>query len=111
MSGLKSTTGEPVSGLEHLSQSIRIILSTPLGTRVMRRDFGSRLPDLVDAPANAATILDIRAATAEAILRWEPRFEPEQIDVTLGVGRVEIEMSGLFLPDGRSVNLEGIVVA
>ena len=50
MIGLNATNGQALSGLDHLRQSIRDILTTRIGTRVMRRDYGSRLPDLVDSP-------------------------------------------------------------
>ncbi|NKD46356.1 phage baseplate protein, partial [Haematospirillum jordaniae] len=69
MNGTNAKTGKPLSGLDHLSQSIRDILTTPVGSRVMRRDYGSRLPSLVDAPVNRSTILELYAATAEALAR------------------------------------------
>ncbi len=48
--GMNAATGRNLTGLDHLHQSIADILSTPIGTRVMRRDYGSRLPELIDAP-------------------------------------------------------------
>ena len=48
MLGINAYTGESLSGLDHLRQSIADILSTPLNTRVMRRDYGSRIPELID---------------------------------------------------------------
>ena len=51
MIGLNSHKGKRLDGLSHLHQSIRDILTTRRGTRVMRRDYGSRLPELVDNPA------------------------------------------------------------
>lgn len=41
MRGMNSETGKTISGIEHLKQSIVDILTTPVGTRVMRRDYGS----------------------------------------------------------------------
>ena len=41
-------TGAAISTVEHIGQSIRDILTTRLGTRVMRREYGSLLPELVD---------------------------------------------------------------
>lgn len=35
---------------EHLKQSVRDILTTPLASRVMRREYGSLVPDLIDEP-------------------------------------------------------------
>lgn len=41
----------------------------------MRRDYGSVIPDLIDQPLNQATLLRLYAATAAAIMKWEPRFK------------------------------------
>ncbi|NYZ70451.1 baseplate assembly protein W, partial [Endozoicomonas sp. SM1973] len=50
MQGTHRLTGKPLSNLDHLRQSITDILTTRIGTRLMRRDYGSRLPELVDRP-------------------------------------------------------------
>lgn len=74
MTGMNRITGKPISGTEAIAQSISTILTTPLRSRVMRRDFGSELPRLIAAPLNAHTRALICAATAGAIARWEPRI-------------------------------------
>lgn len=79
MRGIDARTGKPLSGLAHLRQSIRDILTTPLGSRVMRRTYGSRLFDLVDNPLNEQTVIEIFAATAEALIRWEPRIRVTRV--------------------------------
>ena len=66
-------TGEPINELDHIFQSVEMILTTPIGTRVMRRDFGSLVPLLIDGPINPSTITAIYAAANEAIATWEPR--------------------------------------
>ena len=72
MKGMNAKTGRATTGLDHLYQSIDKILTTPIGTRIARRDFGSELPELVDAPNNATTRVRLYAATATALMRWEP---------------------------------------
>jgi len=72
MQGMSISSGKALSGTEHLIQSIEDVLSTPIGTRVMRRDYGSRLPELIDAPLNESTTIEIYAATAVALKRWLP---------------------------------------
>ena len=52
-----------------------MILTTPIGSRVMRREFGSNLPRLIGEPLNPSTLTAIYAATNEAIATWEPRVE------------------------------------
>jgi phage baseplate assembly protein W len=111
MDGINATTGKPLGGIAHLRQSIRDILTTPIGTRVMRRDYGSELPRLVDAPMNQSTIMRIIAATAGALDRWEPRFKLIQCKVVAAApGRVELDLIGKYLPDGREITLDGIEV-
>lgn len=71
--GLNAADGRQLADLEHIRQSIRDILTTPIGTRVMRRAYGSMIPDLIDQPLHGATLLRLSAATYVAMLRWEPR--------------------------------------
>jgi len=76
---MDARTGKAIDGEAHLAQSIGDILGTPLGSRVMLRDYGSLLFDLIDQPLNAATAMLIRAATAVAIRRWEPRIKVSRV--------------------------------
>lgn len=79
--GMNRTDGTSLDGDAHLAQSIGDILSTPIGTRVMRRDYGSLLFELVDRPLNPATILLCVMATALAVARWEPRIAVRQVQI------------------------------
>ena len=111
MRGVDAKTGKPLDGIAHLRQSVRDILTTPLGSRVMRRDYGSRLFDLVDAPLNAQTIVDLYAATAEALIRWEPRLQVQQVQArSLTAGSIEIDLTAIYVPTGQPVFLDGILV-
>ena len=112
MVGMNSQTGKPLSGLAHLRQSIRDILTTPIGSRVMRRDYGSRLFDLIDAPGAGGTLVDLYAAVAEALENWEPRFRLSRVrhDGVSADGRLRLTLTGEYLPEGREVQLEGLVL-
>lgn len=96
MIGMNDTTGKTLDGTAHLEQSIGKILGTPLGTRTMRRDFGSMLFDLIDRPINAATVMLLRAATAVALRQWEPRIAISKVGVsgTFAAGNLTISISG-----------------
>lgn len=108
--GMDNTTGRGLDGLGHLFQSIRDILTTPIGSRVMRREYGSRLFELIDRPVNSALLVDIYAAVAEALDRWEPRFKLTHVVATFAEpGRLEIDLKGVYRPDGREITLEGVV--
>ena len=65
--GMNQTNGKALEGLAHLVRSIADILTTPMGSKVMRRDYSSRLFELIDAPLNEATRAEIYATTAEAL--------------------------------------------
>lgn len=82
MIGMDRRTGKRLSGVEHLAQSIGDILTTPIGSRVARRDYGSHLPELIDQPMNAAGRLRLYAATALALLRWEPRISVSRVELS-----------------------------
>lgn len=79
MAGLNRHTGRAIDGLEHIRQSMADILTTPIGSRVMRREYGSLLPELIDQPLTEATLLQAYAASVMALLRWEPRIRIERI--------------------------------
>ena len=108
--GMNAETGRELTGLEHLKQSIADILNTPIGSRVMRRDYGSRLFELIDAPINRSTVVDIVAETAEALMKWEDRLVVSAVDVTGGVvGQIVLRITGKYKLDGKTIQLDGIV--
>ncbi len=111
MNGINSQTGKKLSGIDHLRQSIGDILSTRKGTRVMRRDYGSDIPGLIDAPINQHTVALIQMAAVDAIDKHEPRLRLDALNVLKAKpGLIEIEVTGEYLPDGRPVTLDGILV-
>lgn len=109
--GMNAETGRELTELEHLKQSIADILNTPIGSRIMRRDYGSRLFELIDAPINRSTVVDIVAETAEALMKWEDRLVVSAVDVTGAVvGQIVLRITGKYKLDGKTVQLDGIVV-
>jgi len=69
---------------EKIRQSIRIILSTAKGERVMRPEFGCGIHDYVFAVANASTMTSIESAVREALIMWEARIEVISVEATSG---------------------------
>ncbi len=69
-----------VSDDDKIAQSIFITLSTPIGQRVMRPTFGSRLHELVFAPSNPETLGLAELYVKEALEFWDPRVEVPQIN-------------------------------
>jgi Bacteriophage baseplate protein W len=74
--GLKRARGN-----DDIAEAINLILSTPIGQRFMRPEFGSRIHELVFAPMNASTFGTARHYVEEALGYWEPRIEVDTIDV------------------------------
>ncbi|HCE6032039.1 TPA: GPW/gp25 family protein [Pseudomonas aeruginosa] len=105
MIGLDRRTGQPLTGVAHLKQSIEDILTTPLGTRRMRPEYGSKLRRLVDLPVNDGWKSAVQAEVARALGRWEPRLRLERVRVVAVMGgRIDLELAGVYL--GDSVMLE-----
>ena len=70
------------AGAQKVEESIRIILGTQYGERVMRPAFGCNLRSLAFAPNNAATANLARHFVEEGLTRWEPRILLDQVTVT-----------------------------
>ncbi|WEI04087.1 GPW/gp25 family protein [Acinetobacter johnsonii] len=110
--GMNVLNGRSLTGLDHLKQSIADILNTPIGSRMMRRDYGSKLFSLIDAPLNRGTLVDIYAATAEALMKWEDRLLVSAVDITSAqLGQITLKITGKYVLDGKTVQLDGIVVS
>lgn len=102
MSGLNRETGKLLDGWSHVEQSLTVLITTTLGSRVERRDIGSRLPRLVDAPISAHTLVDFYAATAGVIDKWEPRFRLTRVSMGQPeTGHLMIDAEGIYFPRGH----------
>lgn len=105
MSGMNTNTGTKISDWAHIQQSIADILTTPLGSRIMREEYGSLLFELIDAPQNEGLQLQIYNACIMAIQANEPRVliesianaqlftAPEKRSLTLNVLRIDTGMA------------------
>lgn len=100
MIGMDRRTGLPLSGIEHLRQSIEDILSTPLGSRRMRPEYGSKLRRFVDLPVTGGWKSAVQAEVARALGRWEPRLKLERVlVVSLVGGQITFHLTGQYLGD------------
>ncbi len=75
MAGMDRTTGRSLEGWPHVVQSVGVILSTRIGSRLMRRAFGSAVPGLLGRNFVPQTVLKFFTVIAIAIDLWEPRFK------------------------------------
>ncbi|KAB0494015.1 GPW/gp25 family protein [Pseudomonas vancouverensis] len=105
MIGMDRHTGRPISGIEHLRQSVEDILSTPLGSRRMRPEYGSKLRRYVDLPVNAGWKSLVSAEVARALERWERRLKLDRVRVESVLdGQINLVLHGDF--EGSQVILE-----
>jgi phage baseplate assembly protein W len=58
---------------DNVESSLRVLLQTALGERVMRPTFGCGASDLVFAPGSQASLGQLETAVREAVRDWEPR--------------------------------------
>ena len=107
MPGMNVNTGKRLDGIDHIRQSVADIITTPIGSRVMRRDYGSLVPELLDMPMNDALLMQVYAATIIAVTRWEPRIQITGARRTVNTqqhGAVVIELQGRTA-DGQAMNV------
>ena len=78
---LDATGVSTASGPSKVEESIRLILGTQYGERLMRPTFGSNLRTLSFAPNNSSTANLARYYVAEGLARWEPRIEVLEVAV------------------------------
>lgn len=104
-------SGKEIAEIDHLKQSINNILTTPIGSRVMRRDYGSNLFNRIDQPINGELIAQIYLDIVESLFMFEPRFELDQVIVTnITTGKITIDLEGNFLKEGQKIKLENIEI-
>jgi phage baseplate assembly protein W len=67
-----------------VKQSIRLILSTSKGERVMRPDFGAGLERFAFEPDNGLTAILVQQEVKEVLKKYEPRIEVLSVTVDSG---------------------------
>ncbi|HBK4607468.1 TPA: GPW/gp25 family protein [Serratia marcescens] len=95
--GMNNSGTGTLTDADHIWQSANDILLTPIGSRIMRRNYGSLVPDLLDSPQNDVTRLQLMSATVIALAAWEPRLALDTINISYSpTGAVTAEMSGML---------------
>lgn len=100
--GIDRATGRPVGGWPHVAQSLGVIFTTRFGERVMRRWFGSLVPNLLGENMTTETFVKFFAAIGSA-LEQEPRVRLIRV-LPLSVnrnGRAEVRIEIEYRPRGH----------
>jgi phage baseplate assembly protein W len=97
-------TGELIQGWPRCYQSIIVILTTRLNTRLMRLWFGSEFLNAVDKPNNGPVYNASILAALHAINKYEPEFRADRVLLSGAptAGEVEVIIEGVYLPDGQT---------
>lgn len=99
-------TGERLEYIEQIKQSIGDILTTPIGSRVMRREYGSILPELIDRPIDDVLILQCYSAIYSALYQWEDRIIIDNIGIEqVAHGRLQIMLDAALAQTGEQMSL------
>lgn len=100
---MSRATGRPVADkLAAIRQSLHDIFTTPIGSRIQRREYGSLLFQLIDAPMNPANRLRLAAALVDAATRWEPRVTLESAIIEVGMdGKTVLNYRARLLDDAE----------
>lgn len=68
-----------VSSAEDIQQSLRILLSTRIGERVMVADYGCALWSLVFENLTTSLLTRLQDMVERAIVKWEPRIRVDEV--------------------------------
>lgn len=101
--GIAVTTGD-----EKIKESIRLILSTAKGERVMLPEFGCDINEFVFSVINTTTLTMMKSAVREALVQWEPRIEVLGVEVStdnLEHGALHMQVNYKIRATNREDNL------
>lgn len=91
-------------GKKSVAQSIIVILSTYLGERIIEKDFGSTIRNLLfDNPIDIA-VIELRDEINRAILENEPRVRYANVNVSLTPDRRNYDVSVEYIDTEININ-------
>ncbi|MGL5526396.1 MAG: hypothetical protein ACRDCY_21950 [Aeromonas veronii] len=105
-------TGKAIDGLQSLAQRMADALGFPVGALVGRRDYGSRLYELVDRNVSPRWQMKAFIRIAEAVASPANGLEDFKLSAMwverTGEHHITITLSGLWVPLGDNVLIEGV---
>ena len=91
---------------QSIQQSLQDIITTPIGSRVMRREYGSLIFELIAQPINDVLVLKCYSAIYTAISRWEDRISISQIYMSnVKDNGLVFDIEGFSQITGQQMNL------
>lgn len=103
---LRSKKRKYMKYLISIEESIKDILQTPLGTRVMLPEYGSRLCELIDKRIDDEFRANLSWYVIEAVEKWERRVRVDEVRlISLAAHKLKIKLV-LVSGEELSLNLE-----
>lgn len=84
---------------EDIRESIKIILRTNIGERVMLPEFGTTAGEFVFSDNRAERMVALESSVSESLDRWEPRIK----DITVTVSNTDGSKNALEIDIGYTV--------
>jgi phage baseplate assembly protein W len=97
-----------VSGDANVEQSVRIVLLTALGERVMRPGFGTRARSSLFTPGSVQALRMLEVSIRDALVEFEPRVDVESVRAEANVdepSRVDVDVRYLIRRTNSRHNL------
>lgn len=96
-------SGELISGWPRIKQSIFVILTTRLRTRLMRLWWGSDFINIQDKPGNEEVLFSGMMAAISAINTYEPEFKVTKVAIEAfdATGDITFTIEGVDLVDAQ----------
>lgn len=98
---LDNSTGQEIELKQYIKNQIKDVLTTPIGSRVMRRDYGSSFTDLIDMPLNNRLIMQIKAEIISAITKFIKTIKPISANFINNSPSYSIEINYKILATGE----------
>ncbi|MEJ8474455.1 GPW/gp25 family protein [Roseibium algae] len=103
MVGIDRNTFQPINNLSSTLQSVEVILTTGIGERVMRREFGGGVVHLLGRALTPKLFNAFRQLVGLSIDEHEPRLTIRKIGIdgtvdNLRVGRASLRIEADFRP-------------
>lgn len=97
MAGIDRRTGKVIDNLASAYQGVEVIVSTRIGSRIMRREFGGGVAELLGRLVTPALFAAWKQLIATAIDIWEPRFRVRRVLLDGTVDELRLGKIGLTL--------------
>jgi len=104
-------TGELIQGWPRIKQSVYVILTTRLRSRLMRLWWGSDFINMQDKPGNEEVIFGGIMAAIAAINAYEPEFKVTKvaIDAFDPTGEITFTIDGVDLIDAQLKRMKATI--